>query len=185
MNTTFTIIEFIFRIAAMLFLIRFLLQASGASFYNPISQFIVKTTDYLAHPLRRLVPPFKRFDLASAVIAWLISVAFYAFIIFALSDQSIGIGRLLFIGLLRTVLILIGFYFWTIIIIVVASFLAQGPQHPVLTLLSQLVDPLIRPVRRILPNVGPLDFSPMVAMFGLWFVQTNLQSLLQSTLMKM
>jgi YggT family protein len=182
MNATFTILEFLFRIAALLFLVRVLLQATSANFYNPISQAIVKATDFVAKPLRTLLRPYRNFDIASAVIAWLINVAFFALVIYGINQLSVGVGTLLLIGLAQTVLVLIGFYLWTIVIIVVASFLAQGVQHPALSLLNQLVEPLIRPVRRILPTVGPLDFSPMAAMLGLWFLQMNVQSFLQTLL---
>jgi len=65
-------------------------------------------------------------------------------------------------GVIRMLLILLQFYFWTILIVIIASFVAQGNYHPVLALLHQLTEPLMAPIRKVLPPLGPLDLTPMV-----------------------
>lgn len=177
MTATLTILDFVFRIAALLFLVRFLLQAARADFYNPISQAIVKATDPVAKPLRMILPSYRNFDFASFVLAWLIGIAFIAVVAYFIRPQEIGIGTLVLSGLRHTLLVLVGFYWWTILIVVIASFVAQGTHHPALALLNQLIDPLIRPVRRILPTLGPLDFSPLVVLLALTLVQDGLRQL--------
>ena len=72
-------------------------------------------------------------------------------------------------------LVLTQFYFWAILIIVIASFVAQGAYHPALVLLQQLVDPIIAPVRRVLPTLGPLDLSPMVVILLIYIVEDILR----------
>ena len=174
MRATMIILDFIFRIAALLFLVRFLLQASGADFYNPISQAIVKATEPVAKPVRMLIKTYRSFDFASVFIAWLICVLFFVVAYFAIYSQPIGVGTLLLSGFIRMLHVLVGFYWWTILIVVIASFVAQGTNHPALALLNQLVDPLIAPVRRILPTLGPLDFSPLVVLLALTLIQDAL-----------
>ena len=71
-SSLYMIVDLIFRLATMLFLVRFLLQACAADFYNPISQAIVKGSDGIAAPLRRLLPKTGRVDLDSVNPSWLI-----------------------------------------------------------------------------------------------------------------
>lgn len=175
MNATFTILDFVFRIAALLFLVRFLLQATGADFYNPISQAIVKATDPIARPLRMLLRPYRKFDFATFVIAWLISIAFYVVVFVLIGQQSVNPGMLIVRGLVHTLEVMVGFFWWTILIVVIASFLAPGTYHPALALLNQIVEPLISPVRKVLPTLGPLDFSPLVVLLVLTLAQDMLR----------
>ena len=72
--TLFMVVDLIFRLATLLFLVRFLLQACKADFYNPISQAIVKGSNGLAAPLRKLLPKTGRYDLATLLLAWLMGV---------------------------------------------------------------------------------------------------------------
>jgi len=160
-STLDIILDFVFRLVILLFLARFLLQASRADFYNPVSQAVVKATNPVCKPLRAVLRSVGPFDLASIVVAWLVAVAsIVVFLLLAsapLNPLSIIVG-----GLIKTLLVLTQFYKWSIIIIVIASFVAQGSVHPALQLLQQLVEPLLAPLRRILPSLGPLDLSPMV-----------------------
>ena len=172
-SSVFIIVDFVFRIASLLFLARFLLQASSADFYNPVSQGIVKATDPILKPLRSIVRPYKQFDFASLLVAWLIGIAFI-WILAAIQGGGIAIPTLLIGGLVRTVLVLIQFYWWTIIIVIIASFVAQGTYHPALGLLSQLAEPILGPLRRIIPPLGPLDLSPMVAIVALTVLQNQI-----------
>lgn len=173
MSSLYIVLDFVFRLACLLFLMRFLLQASGANFYNPISQAIVKASDPICKPLRTIVKPVAKLDFASLIVAWLVSV-----LGFAVSDFIVGaipaIGPVLWAGLIKTLLVLLQFYKWTIIIIVVASFVSQGTQHPALTLLNQLLEPVMGPVRRVMPNLGPLDLSPMVVLLIIILIEDNL-----------
>ena len=74
-SSLYMIVDLIFRLATMLFLVRFLLQACAANFYNPISQAIVKGSDGIAAPLRRLLPKTGRFDLASLLLVWFMGLS--------------------------------------------------------------------------------------------------------------
>jgi YggT family protein len=164
MSSLNIVLDFVFRLACLLFLTRFLLQACSADFYNPISQAVVKATDTVCKPLRRILKPLHNFDFASFLMAWLVSVAgvvAFSYLAFGTAPGAIAVA---WAGLIKTLMVLLQFYKWTIIIIVVASFIAQGSYHPALALLNQLVDPIMAPVRKILPSLGPLDLSPMVVL---------------------
>ena len=169
-QTLILIIDLVLRLATLLFLVRFLLQASGADFYNPISQAVIKGSDPLAAPLRKLLPSIGNFDLAALLLALVMGVVFVALI----SMGRLTISQYAIFGIVRTLSVLVDFYWWSMLIIVIASFVSQGNSHPGLSLLDQLVDPLIRPIRSILPSMGPLDFSPMVVILMLSIAQRSL-----------
>ena len=57
---------------------------------------------------------------------------------------------------------------------VIASFVAQGGRHPALVLIDQLVEPIMRPFRQIIPSFGGLDLSPMLVLMMLYVVQSFL-----------
>ena len=177
MNTLYIVIEFIVSLAALLFVLRFLLQACGADFYNPISQAVVKATDPLCKPLRMVIPSFRNLDFAALIAAWLIWSLAVVLISLLISGTmpAAAIPSAMWMGFIRTLLVLTQFYFWAILIIVVASFVAQGAYHPALILLHQLVEPIMAPVRRILPSLGPLDLSPMVVMLVIFVVEDILR----------
>lgn len=170
-STLIIVIDFVFRLATLLFLTRFLLQASGADFYNPISQAVVKATDTVCKPLRMLLKPFRNIDFASFLIAWLVSIIGVAVFTFVQYNTAPTPLPAIWAGLIKTLLVLMQFYKWTIIIMVIASFVAQGSYHPALALLNQLVEPIMAPVRKALPTLGPLDLSPMVVLLVIILVE--------------
>ena len=90
--TLFMIVDLIFRLATLLFLVRFLLQACKADFYNPISQAIAKGSDGLAAPLRKLLPKTGSYDLATLILAWLMSIIFMVLI------TQASLGAILYLG---------------------------------------------------------------------------------------
>ncbi len=166
------ILDFIFSLLALLFLLRFLLQATNADFYNPLSQAVVKASDVICKPLRFAVPSFRNFDFASLVVAWVVCIAARALLRPELLD---AIGLLVLGGLVMMLQVLTNFFLFSIFILVLASFLAQGVYNPVLALFGQLVDPLIAPIRKVLPTFGPIDFSPMVVLIIIFLVQDMLR----------
>ncbi len=166
------IFDFIFSLLVLLFLLRFLLQAANADFYNPLSQAVVKASDFICKPLRYAIPSFRNFDFASLVVAWAISVAARAVLRPELLDV---IGLLLLGGLVYMLQVLTNFFMFAIFILVLASFLAQGTYNPVLTLFNQLLEPIVGPIRRVLPTFGPIDFSPMVVLIIIFLVQDVLR----------
>jgi YggT family protein len=169
-QTLILVADLIMRLATLLFLIRFLLQASGADFYKPISQAVIKGSEPLASPLRKFLPAIGKFDLASALLALLMGLVFVVII----SMGKLSVSQYAVFGIVRTLSVLVDFYWWSMLIVVIASFVSQGNSHPGLSLLDQLLDPLIRPIRNILPSMGPLDFSPMVVILLLSIAQRSL-----------
>ncbi|MFT6756895.1 MAG: YggT family protein [Chitinophagales bacterium] len=145
-----------------LILIRFLLQVAKADFYNPISQFVVKATNPGLLPLRKIIPGLWGLDLASLLLAVIVQMlAIHA--ILMLVGYGFGHPANTFIwSLIAVVATATKFLFFSIIISIVFSWLAPSSSHPALALLHQINEPILGPVRRMLPAMGGLDFSPIL-----------------------
>ena len=156
-----------------LVLTRVLLQLCRADRYNPLAMGIARFTDTFLAPLRRVLPSVARWDLAGVlvliVLGLLSTVITNRFGLMGFVAPPVWILSL--IELLSTIM---DMYKVFIILIVVASFVAQGSYHPALELLRQLTEPLLSPVRRRLPAVGGLDFSPLIVLTALWMAQKYL-----------
>jgi YggT family protein len=161
------IVDSLFQLAVYAFLLRLLLQLCRADFRNPFSQAILTLTSWLVLPLRRFLPPFGRVDTASVMALLLVQFA-ARFAVMGLTFQTLppleavlwSAGH----GLLVTVL---QFYTFMIFVYALLSFVAPGTYSPVVAVLSSLCEPLLAPVRRALPPLGGLDFSPVILIIGL------------------
>ena len=149
------------------FLLRVLLQLSRADFRNPLAQAVLALTNWLVMPLRRMLPP------AALVAIQLVATL----VMFRLRAGALPPAFPLVVAALRT-LAHSTLLLYTILIFVYAllSFVAPGARSPATSLLVSLCEPLLRPLRRVLPVVGGLDFSPLVAIVGLTALRILLTS---------
>ena len=144
-------------------MVRFLLQAVRADFYNPVSQAIVRITQPAVVPFRRLIPGYRGLDFATLFVALLLNILATALLlVFAgYTPLVAGVANLVgwaFVGLLSMVLKI---YFWGLLISIIASWIAPHSGNPFLLLLYQLLEPVQSRFRRILPPLGGLDFTPI------------------------
>lgn len=146
-------------------LLRFLLQAVRADYYNPLAQIVVKLTNPLLLPLRRIIPGWRKLDLAALVLAYLLALLNLA-LVMVLYGVTPAIPPWLLGGVLRLLLILLNLYTFTILIQALMSWLSPG-YHPVMQTLASVNEPLLRPVRRLIPPLGGLDLSPLFVLLGL------------------
>lgn len=150
-------------------LLRFLLQAVRADYYNPLAQIVVKLTNPLLLPLRRIIPGWRKLDLAALVLAYLLALLNLALVVLLYGAMPALLPWLLG-GLLRLLLILLNLYTFTILIQALMSWLSPG-YHPVMGALASVNEPLLRPVRRLIPPLGGLDLSPLFVLLGLQVVR--------------
>ncbi|MGM0767806.1 MAG: YggT family protein [Pseudomonadota bacterium] len=145
-------------------LLRFLLQLARADFYNPISQFVVKATNPLLRPLQRIIPGWGGIDGAALVLAVLIQALAFFLILVAMNSGIPGINpiTLLVWAVLNVLDLIVKIYFWSVIAVVVVSWIAPGSHHPAIQLVAQITEPVMRPVRNIMPSLGGLDLSPII-----------------------
>lgn len=145
-------------------LLRLLLQAVRADFYNPVSQFIVRITDPVTAPLRRVLPAAGRLDIATLVVLVALQIGATAMLIAMGGFTQPDPAALLYFALLRLAMLVLRLYFFAILIYVILSWVGRDLNNPVVRLLAAVVEPLLAPVRRVLPSVGGLDLSPLVVL---------------------
>ena len=143
------------------FLLRIILQVVRADFYNPISQFIVRVTNPLVVPARRFLPGVRGFDLPTFIVLVLLEFLFTT-ILLLLAGLEPRIDLVLGLGIVRLIYLTIRTYIFCIFVAAILTWFGQAAYSPVAMLLRQIVEPLLRPARRIIPAVGGLDLSPLV-----------------------
>lgn len=148
-------------LAIAAFLLRMILQLVRADFYNPICQFLVKATNPLVIPLRKIIPSVGKVDTASLLLA-LIAQAIGITLLFQIYGGGFPNPLQLImwsvIGLCSAVLNL---YFFAIIGNIILSWVAQGTNNPGAQILHQITEPVMAPFRKLLPAMGGLDLSPI------------------------
>jgi YggT family protein len=166
-DALYFLLDSILGFAVFAFLLRVLLQIVRADFRNPLAQAVVALTNWLVLPLRRVLPPIRRFDTASLVA--LLVVQFGATLILFRVRTGVVFPFLPLAAAALRALALAALLLYTILIFVYAalSFVAPGARSPATSLLAVLCEPVLRPLRRVLPIVGGIDFSPLVAIIGL------------------
>lgn len=158
------IIQTLGSIYLFIVVMRFMLQLVKADYYNPISKMIVKATNPLLIPLRKIIPGFWGVDFACLVLALLVKVIILQVIILI---AGLGLQNPLLLlpwAALGIIKLIATTYFWGLIIMVIASWVAPYSHNPGLSLLRQLIEPSLAPLRKVLPDLGGLDLSPMIAL---------------------
>ena len=170
---TINIIRLVVDIYATVLLVRLLLQLVQADFFNPLSQTIFKITAPVVEPLHKIFPTIGRFNTAALVSA--ILVKWSLFIIMIVFGQVLveQLPTYLFIAALSLLGTLIEIYFYGILIVAISSWIGTT-SHPTVRLVSQIIDPYMKPFRKIIPPLGMIDISPMVAIFTLIFIRGQL-----------
>jgi YggT family protein len=151
-------------------LLRFLFQVVRADFYNPFSQALVTITNPTLAPLRRLIPGLYRVDLAAIVLLLILQCLrnFIIWLIQGVQPKVMGLVVVAAVELLQTTLwVFIIAIFIRVILSWVSPYAAR--QNPVVGLLNNLTEPLMRPARQMVPAMGGLDLSP-IAVFILLYL---------------
>ena len=142
--------------------LRFLFQLIHADFYNPLSQFIVKATNPLLIPLRRVIPGLFGLDMSSLFLAYLLQVL-EVFLLVALKGGHFSLFILLWSSIGQLLSLTLYIFLIAILIQAVMSWINPGSYNPMTALIHQLTEPVLRPARKILPPFSGLDLSPLLA----------------------
>ena len=153
--------DVVFGLVALVFALRVLLQWVGAHFHNPICQGVYRLTNPVLMPLRRILKPWRRIDIAAVIVVYLIFVL-KAALLLGLWRLPVKLDAMLVLAVAETLGLLLTFWFWLILIRVILSWIGGGHGNPAVPLLMQLTEPLLRPVRRWLPALGGFDLSPLL-----------------------
>ncbi|GGD24029.1 YggT family protein [Franconibacter pulveris 1160] len=160
MLTLTFLVKTLIELYVMVLLLRIWMQWSRCDFYNPFAQFIVKVTQPVIGPLRRIIPSLGPIDTASLLVAFILTTLKYPLLlliqagVLSLDPMNLLVGAL---SLLKSAGTLV---FWVIIIRSLMSWVSQG-RSPVEYVLMQMTEPMMAPIRRIIPAMGGIDFSAM------------------------
>ncbi|AWY41717.1 YggT family protein [Pseudomonas putida] len=155
----------------LIVLLRFILQLVRANFYNPLCQFVVRATQPLLKPLRRVIPSMFGLDMSSLVLALLVQMVLFA-VILLLNGYSVDALFLVPWSLIGIFALFLKILFWAMIISVILSWVAPGSHNPGAELVQQITEPVLAPFRRIIPSMGGLDISPIFAFIALQLLQS-------------
>jgi YggT family protein len=150
-------------------LLRLLLQWVRADFYNPVCQFLVKVTNPVIVPLRRVIPSIRRLDTASVVIILVLEV-FSVWIASRISSTPLSFGQIVIFSFMKLAATLLMTYLFLIIASVILSWVGGRARHPAITLVYQLTQPVLAPFRKFIPPIAGIDLSPLFALIAIRFL---------------
>jgi len=150
-------------------LLRLLLQWVRADFYNPLCQFLVKVTNPVVVPLRRIVPAIGPMDTAS-IVAMLLLQASGVFLITSLGAAALSPAQVIVYSMVKLLMMLLLTYTVLIIVSVILSWFGGRARHPIVPLIFQLTEPVLRPFRKVIPPIAGIDLSPLFALIAIRFL---------------
>jgi YggT family protein len=150
-------------------LLRLLLQWVRADFYNPVCQFLVKVTNPALLPLRRLIPSIGRLDTAAVVLMMALELV-GVWVVSRIASTPLDPVQIAVFSITKLLATLLMTYFFLIIAAVILSWLGGNLRHPVIPLVFQLTEPVMRPIRRVIPPIAGIDLSPVFALIGIRFL---------------
>jgi YggT family protein len=155
------LIETAFGLLIYVVLLRFWMQALRAPFRNPIGQFVIALTDWAVAPLRRVIPSFRGYDLATLLLAWALQIAKLLLLYAAETGGKMNVPGLavLLLSLIELVRASLQLLMFVVIIQVVMSWVSPG--HPLGHVFESLTRPFYGFFRRFVPPIGNIDLSPL------------------------
>src|SRR5476651_348118 len=153
------IVDTLLWLLTLAFLLRLLFQWVRADFRDPMADAIVRVTNWLILPLRKILPPIGKIDTAT-VVAVLAVASVRTVAAIALAGQGPGDPlQFLRITILELAGLILRVYLFALLLYWLTSFVSPGGYAPGVRLLAQLCEPILKPVRRIIPPIGQIDFS--------------------------
>jgi len=165
-NPIIFLIDTLFSLYILAVLLRFLLQWVNAEFYNPISQMLVRITHPPIKFLRRFIPSVGKLDSSSIVLAMALQIlADYGILL--LKGMTIGFAALLVLAFSQLLSLLFNIFIFAVFARALLSLLSPGTFNDVTAVLYSLTEPLLSTCRRLTPDLGGIDLSPLIALIGL------------------
>ena len=171
------LISTLFSLYILAVMLRFLFGAVHADFYNPISQFLVRITNPLLIPLRKVIPSIGKFDSAAMLLMIVLQLAAVTLILL-LRGEGISSAILIIATLATLVSLLIDVFMFAIIVEVIISWMNPGSYNPVSSLLHSLTSPVLRPIQHFIPSIAGIDLAPLFAIIGLQVLRMLIMPLL-------
>lgn len=162
------LVNTLINIYLFLLMLRFLLQASRADYYNPLSQSVVKITQPVVGLFQSFLGPVAgRFDLATLAAGFVLKVVSIIALFMVIGVGMPPIAGLMIAGVAALANAILKIYFFAMIVMIILSWVAPNASHPGALLVMQLVEPIMAPVRKVIPPLGMIDLSPIVVFIAI------------------
>jgi YggT family protein len=158
------------------FFLRLVLQWVRADFRNPLAQFIVRVTNPVVLPLRRVIPAIGGLDTATILGMLAVQSLATAILVPLACLGGAEPGQVLSLALLRLAHLILRTYSLLMLVYVVMSWIGSGTYNPAARILADIVEPVLAPFRRLIPTIGGLDISPVFAFIAIEFLNRALPS---------
>jgi YggT family protein len=165
-NAVYFLITTLFDLAIWVYLLRIILQWVRADFYNPMSQLIWRTTRYPTDWLRRWLPNWRNLNIGAALTVLVLALVYVHTVSGLLNLRVSGIAAFGW-SLLKIITMTVNLYTFTLFVQAIMSWLGPGVNNPASNVLWSMNEPLLRPVRRIIPPLSGLDLSPLAVILAL------------------
>lgn len=174
MNPFVFLIDTLFYLYTLLLMLRLLLQWVRADFYNPMSQFVVKATSPVVIPLRRILPSIGGLDLATLLLV--LAITFIKLLLISwITGLAFSAPWLFIATLMESIVLLLDIFLFSIIILAIMSWVNPDPYHPAAAFLRSLSRPVMKPLQKMIPPMGGIDISPMIAIILIMFIKQSLR----------
>ena len=144
------------------FVVRLALYWHGADPRNPVASTVLRLTNPLAAPLRLLVKPSRRVETHVLAAFLALQCLLVLFTVQAGCAGDLSILQIAYYGLIRALRLTLWFYLLAVVVWALMSWFGPSGYNPVVSVLHRICTPALAPIRRILPNLGGIDFSPLV-----------------------
>ena len=174
-NVGIFLVDTLFSLYIGAVLLRLLLALARANFYNPLSQFLVKITNPILVPMRRMIPAMGKVDTAAVVLAVGLTVI-KVLLLLGLKGGGADLFGIVVFSVLEVIRTVIHIYIFALVVQAVLSWVGNTYGNPLADLLNSLTEPLLRRIRGFVPVIGMVDLAPMVAILLLYVVLIIFQS---------
>lgn len=176
------LVGMVFNLYAMLLAVRFIMQLFRADYYNPLAQFVVKVTDPVLRPVRKIVPSIKTYDTSSLLLAFVVLLLKLVLLKLLQTDilpiagkpvysHSLSYGALFMVAIVDVIHLLFNVFIFAMFIQAILSWFPNPQTDSIRNLLSGLTEPILRPIRKRVPPIGGLDLSILIGIVVLFFLQ--------------
>jgi len=146
----------------LVLLLRFWMPWLRADFRNPLAQGILRFTNPLVIPVRRIVPSFGRLDTATVLVAFIVQYL-TVLVLLLILGQSADFVSIAITSIVKLTVLSINLFVYAIFIRIILSWLSPGGYNPATAIIETLTEPVLRPFRRLIPSMGGFDISPVFA----------------------
>jgi len=154
------LISCVFDFYIMVLFVRLILAWGNADYHHPLTQFVVKLTNFIIKPMKKYIPDFRGIETATIILILLVVLLKYL-VLTLLTYGMPNLGGLLILTIGDTLRLLLETLSIALILLAILSWMQ--PQSPVYLILNKLTAPITRPLQRLIPLIAGVDITPLVA----------------------